>query len=190
MTARSGWTLFAAAGAAALLFLTGSPATAQKKPTLNSVDRRFILKAGEGNVAEVMVSRLALQKSKNGDVREVAQMLVKEHSMANDKLKKIAAMKGMRVPSRPSPKHQAAYRRLSRMSSTAFNKMYLSGQIKDHLNTIALFQSTIRAGRDADVQGFARENLPPIQNHTVHIVKAAEKVGVRPIPREARAYVR
>lgn len=171
---------------AAILLVAGSAATAQ---TLNSVDRRFMVKAAQGNVAEVMVSKLALQKSKNNAVRHVAQMLVTEHSKANQDLKAVAAKKGVKLPNVPDLKHQTEYRRLSRLSGAAFNKRYLSGQIKDHLNTIALFRSTVRAGKDGDVQGYAREYLPAIENHTVHIVRAAEQVGVRPIPREARAYV-
>ena len=176
--------------AAAILLLTGGAATAQtRSATLNSVDRRFLTKAAQGNVAEVMVGKLALQKSRNAAVRHVAQMLVDEHSKANFALKQVAAKKAVRLPNTPDARHRAEYRRLSRLSGTAFNHRFLSGQIKDHLNTIALFRSTIRAGKDGDVQGYAREFLPPVENHTVHIVRAAEQVGVRPIPREARAYV-
>lgn len=171
---------------AAIVLLIGGASTAQP---LNSVDRRFMTKAAQGNVAEVMVSKLAQKKSKNQAVLHVAEMLVTEHSKANADLKKVAAKKSVRLPNVPDPKHQAEYRRLSRLSGAAFDKRYLSGQIKDHLNTIALFRSTIRAGKDGDVQGFAREYLPGIENHTIHIVRAAERVGVRPIPREARAYV-
>lgn len=176
--------------AAAILLLSGSAATAQtRQTTLNAVDRRFLTKAAEGNVAEVTISKLALEKSRNGEVRKVAQMLVTEHSRANFELKPIAGKHNVRLPNTPSARHRAEYRRLSRLSGAAFDREYMRGQIKDHLNTIALFRSTVRAGRDADIQAYAREYLPAIENHTVHIVRTAEQIGVRPIPAEARAYV-
>jgi len=156
---------------------------------MNAVDRRFLMKTAEVNVAEVMVGKLALQKSRSEPVRHVAQMLVKEHSQANDELKQLAAQKGVNLPNRPSRRHQAMYNRLSRISGAQFDKMFMSGQIKDHLNTITLFQSEIRQGTNADTREYALKYLPNIQNHTVHIVRAAEQIGVRPIPREARGYI-
>lgn len=196
---------FAVAGAlTASLVAAGGSAAAQRKSgtsgrsgrmappetnRMNAVDRRFLMKAAEGNVAEVMVGKLALQKSKTGSVRQVAQMLVKEHSQANNELKQLASQKGVNLPNKPSPRHRALYNRLSRMSGAKFEKMFLSGQIKDHLNTITLFQSEIRQGTNGDTREYALKYLPNIQNHTVHIVRAANQIGVRPIPREAQGYI-
>lgn len=187
---------FVAAGA---LLGLGSGAVAQqggmaRKTTpmtnqVTSIDTRFMTKAAQGNIAEVLTSQLALKKSNNAGVREVADMLIKEHSKANDDLKQVAAKNNFRLPSQPNALQKAMYNKLSRLDGAAFDKAYMKDQIKSHLDTITLFQMEMGSGRDAEAVLFAREYLPGIQNHTSMIVDTAQSVGV-PIPVAGRPYLK
>ncbi len=170
---------FAFSGAAAVAQQgAGQTKVAPKKTSpitnrLNEVDRRFITKAAQGNLAEVMTSRLALKRTNNEGVRRVAEMLIKEHGQANAALKQVAARNDATMPSRPNAMQQAMYKKLSRLSGAAFDKAFIAGQVKSHLDTINLFQMENNSGRDGDVILYAREYLPAIQNHTSVIVSTA-----------------
>lgn len=58
-------------------------------------DAAFYKKAAEGGMAEVELGKLAQDKSPTASVKEFGAMMVKDHSAANDKLKAVAAAKGV-----------------------------------------------------------------------------------------------
>src|SRR5215204_6234316 len=70
--------------------------------TVNSntavVQDNFWSKAAQGGMAEVELAKLALQKSTNADVKKFAQMMVTDHTKANDELKALAAKKNVTLP--------------------------------------------------------------------------------------------
>lgn len=185
-----------AASAAGLLALTGTPAAAQSgnatptppvNNTVTNTDKGFIIAAAQGNMAEVMTSQLALKKTKMPAVVTIANMLIAEHSKAQQDLKPVAHSAGVPMPKAPNPKQRAMYRMLSRLNGTAFDKAYMSGQVKSHLETIGLFQKENRTGRDREATNYAATYLPAIQNHTSMIVEAAKVVRV-PLSQAARQY--
>ena len=173
--------------AAAVVALLGGLAPANAQTRQRDFDRHFMVKAAQGNVAEVMTSRLALQKARSRYVRMTAERLIKEHSAANFRLKQIAGGKGVKLPNAPDPMQKAVYNRLARLSGTEFDRAYMAAQIKAHLNAISLHQSEVRAGKDAALVGYASETLPRIQDHTTMIVSVAQNTGVR-IPAAASQY--
>ena len=61
--------------------------------------------------------------------------------------------------------HKAAYDRLSKISGTEFDRVYIQGQVEDHTAVVNAFQNEISNGSDADVVAFARKYLPAIQHH-------------------------
>jgi putative membrane protein len=155
--------------------------------TVASVDKMFIMAAAQGNMAEVMTSQLALKKSRNNNVRMIAEMLIKEHSQAQRDLRPVAQSAGVRMPRQPNPEQRAMYRMLSRLNGAAFDRAFMAGQVKSHLATISLFQTEYRTGRDKEATDYAAEYLPAVQNHTSMIVEVAKSVRV-PLSHAARQY--
>jgi putative membrane protein len=155
--------------------------------TVSSMDKMFIIAAAQGNMAEVMTSQLALKKSRNDNVRMIAEMLIKDHSKAQQDLKPVAQSAGVMMPKQPNAKQRAMYRMLSRLNGAAFDKAYMAGQVKSHLETISLFQNENRMGRDKEATNYAATYLPGIQGHTSMIVETAKTVGV-PLSMTAKQY--
>lgn len=166
-------------GAVLTLGTATATAWAQEHKGLSAMDKQFIRKVAQGNIAEVKVGRLALQKSKNERVRNIASMLVKEHSQAQEALKPIAASHNFAFPKDTDRKHKAMYNRLSRMSGAAFDKAFMKGQVKDHNATLALFRKEMEKGQDSHVRDYAAQFIVNIQNHTQHIHNVASNLGIR-----------
>lgn len=152
-------------------------ATMDKQP-LAPLDRTFLRTASQGNLAEVMTSRLALKKSQNKDVRMIAQMLVKDHSVAQSDLKLVAKQYKYRLPTKPNPMQQRMYRRLSSLSGASFDKEYMRGQVKAHNATVALFNQEMEDGKATQVRSYAAKYLPGIQGHTQLIHNVASNLGI------------
>ena len=160
----------AAAGTAGTMSSTGG--------TLSAADKLFVVRAADGNMAEVMTSQMALKKAGNGEVKQVAQRMIQEHGQAQTDLTQLAQQKGVTLPPTVGPTHQVVSAALAKTSGTKFDQMYMGAQVDDHENTIALFQQEIASGQDPDVKAYATKYLPSIVGHTAMIYGAASGVGV------------
>jgi putative membrane protein len=79
---------------------TNSPSMQQQQqqmgetgPAMNGgpgADKAFVKKAMEGNMAEVQMGQLALQKSSDDQVKQFAQRMVDDHGKMQDQLKPVA----------------------------------------------------------------------------------------------------
>lgn len=160
----------------------------QLRPVLDAnLDKLFMLHAAQGNMAEVMTGQLALKKSSNAGVREVAKTIIMGHSMAQKDLAKLFQAKGMMMPKDAGPMNMAVYKVLSGLRGAAFDKAFMGGQVGAHENTIVLFEHETMAGRDAAVKMHAMNKLPDIIGHTALIYTVAKQVGapgidMRPAP--------
>ncbi len=126
----------------------------------------FVEKAAIGGMTEVELSKLALQKSKNEDVRSFANHMVADHTQANDDLKSIATSKNLQVPADLDAKHKAAVSDLSKKSGAEFDRAYARQMAKDHDKTVALFDAASSASAvDPELQAFARKTLPTLKHH-------------------------
>lgn len=72
------------------------PTTNQLPPALTS--QQFVSDAAMSGMKEVFLSELALETSTNSDIKSFAKRMVKDHSMANKALMKIAEDKGLTFP--------------------------------------------------------------------------------------------
>ncbi len=179
------------AASVALLGMTGAALLTTVVPALATgnlmtpTDKMFVTKAAQGGIAEVMTSKLALSHSSNKNVLMVARRMIKDHSVANADLKQTAMKLDVMAPNHTDPMHMAAYARLSRLHGTSFDKAYMSGQVKDHDMTVALFKTEIDKGQESSIRGFATKYLPTIQDHTIMIHNVAANIGADPSVRKS-----
>jgi putative membrane protein len=126
----------------------------------------FVEKAAQGGMTEVQASKLALQKSKNEDVKSFANHMVTDHSQANNELKTLASKKSLSVPTDLDAHHKAAIAKLSSKTGAEFDRAYAEQMSKDHDKTVALFKSASTAsGVDPDLQAFAQKTVPTLEKH-------------------------
>lgn len=132
---------------------------------ISSIDQQFMMDAARGGMAEVRMGELALQKSTNSQVRDFAQRMIQEHRNANQELMRIAAQKGVSLPT-DLGKYQAAFNQLQQLSGAEFDRAYLNeAGVNAHQESAALYQRQSQLGQDADLRAFASSILPAVQGH-------------------------
>jgi putative membrane protein len=136
-------------------------------------DKRFMRAAAEGNMAEVQLGRLALQKSSNADVRKFAQRMIDDHGKANGELEQVAAKEGVTLPHQPDAKQKATKVTLSKLSGDTFDKAYMQDMLKDHKTDIAHFKTESSSGHNPAVKNFATQTLPTLESH----LREAEQIN-------------
>ena len=125
----------------------------------------FVEDASAKGVAEVEAGKLAQEKGSSADVKSFADMMVKDHTAANEKLKSIAAAKNLEVSDSAELMDKAKAMILELRSSKSFDQAYANNQVKAHEATIALFEKEASEGKDAELKAFATATLPTLQAH-------------------------
>jgi putative membrane protein len=128
-------------------------------------DAEFMVKAASGGMLEVELGRMALQKASNPKVKSFAQMMVDDHSKANDELKALAAKKNITLPATPGDEAQEHINELAKQSGAEFDKEYMELMTKDHQEDIDLFGEAAEDAEDPEIKAFAAKNLPILKNH-------------------------
>lgn len=92
----------------------------------------FIAEMAEDGMAEVQLGKLAAERASNADVKEFAQMMVQDHSKANEELKKIAGQLKVTPPTSLNQKHQALAAKLSKLQGAEFDREYMAEMVLGH----------------------------------------------------------
>jgi putative membrane protein len=143
-----------------------------------SPDASFYKDAAEGGMAEVEQGDLAQDKGQSQAVKDFGSMMVRDHSVANDKLKAIAARKGIDWPTAPSASETATKAKLVLLSGDTFDKSYIRGMVKDHEDDIKAFEKEAQTGQDPDAKAFAVATLPTLREHLKKIRSIATAAGI------------
>jgi putative membrane protein len=128
-------------------------------------DKGFVDKAATGGMAEVKLSKLAMDKAQSTEVKQFARKMVEDHTKANMELKQIAEKKSIAVPTALDEKHQKAYDKLTKLTGADFDKEYMATMAMDHDDTVKLFKEQSQNGQDPELKSFAMKTLPILEKH-------------------------
>jgi len=129
-----------------------------------SDDVAFVRQATENGRKEVKSARDALLQLKEPELKRIAEMLVTDHSGANERLSKIAEAKQW-----PVPAPQAAAPPPSGTASSDFDAKWTAEMIAGHERSIALYRAQAQNGEDKDLRKYASDTLPTIERHLAEL---------------------
>lgn len=136
-----------------------------KMVTVDEATAAFMVKAANGGMAEVDLAGLAQQKAASPGVKDFASVLISDHSSVNGQLKMLALAKNVVLPEAPAEDKLEAKTKLSLKSGKNFDKAFIDLMIKDHQETIDLFEKAINDVKDPEVSAFADKALPKLREH-------------------------
>ena len=132
--------------------------------TVDDKTHNFMNDAAMGGMAEVELGKLAQEKASNPRVKAFGEMMVRDHSEANNDLKSIAGKKSVTLPA-DMGKHQDHYNDLSKKTGKDFDKAYMKMMVDDHQDDIDAFEKIANNGTDPEVKTFASQKLPILRKH-------------------------
>src|SRR3954454_23469910 len=92
-------------------------------------DKKFAMMVAQTDLAEIELGNMALQKSSDPQVKQIAQKLVDDHTKTSTAMKEIAAKKGLTVPTETDAKHKALATKLQGQSGKDFDKDFLNANM-------------------------------------------------------------
>ena len=153
------------------LALTSIPALAEDaKPN----DAQIAHIAYTAGVIDVKAAQLALQKSKNKEVRDFAEDMVRDHTAVNDQA--LALVKKLHVTPQDNPTSQslskdaaAKLKSYAALKGKAFDKAYIDNEVAYHKTVNGALQSTlIPNARNAELKGLLQTGLKLFTEHQHH----------------------
>ena len=137
-------------------------------------DTEFAVEAADGGMLEVQLGQLAVSNASSPQVKQFGQMMIDEHSKANEELKTLAAEKKITLPAQLSEKSMKKYNDLAQKSGPDFDKEYIEFMIKDHKEDIELFKKEADKGNDMGLASWASGKISVLQHH-LQLAESAEE---------------
>jgi putative membrane protein len=116
-----------------------------------AIDKMFIKKAMQGNIAEVQLGQLTLQKSNNDQVKRFAQTMIDDHTKLNEQMRNVALQLSVEIPTEASKKDKSLINKRQSLSGTAYDQAYIKEMVKDHKQDLSEFHMEASNGHIADV---------------------------------------
>jgi putative membrane protein len=170
--------LFAMGGMTAVYADTSSSANSNAK--LNDTDSSFLHQATQNNLAEAQLGQMALSKSSDPKVKQLAQQLVDNQSKTSDQLKSLAQSKQVTLPTDLSSDAQKQNKKLQDKSGSAFDEAWSKAVVSEHQSNVKAFTQEGKNAKDADVKKFAQGALPGMNDR----LKSAQAIVAVPSARD------
>jgi putative membrane protein len=160
--------------------LVGLPGAAIAAAAPSAQDTTYLTANIQTSLAEIAIGNLALTKSDNDEVLELADMTIKDHTAALAKASTLAQTLGIPVPTEPSAEQKAQAAQLQAASGTAFDQLYSQIQVAGHTKSIASTNTEINSGTEQSVKQYATEYLPVATMHLDMSEEALAATGGTP----------
>jgi putative membrane protein len=176
---------------------TTSTTRAERSSGDRGEPREFINTMAIAGMAEVQLGKIAAERGHDPDVKAFGQMMVTDHTKADEQLKQVASQAGVQLPTQLDEKHQELADRLMKLQGDAFDREYMKAMVEGHddVHEQLLRQAgwTGRSTRndssvpsavgtsgstsgDSGVRQWAMKALPVVQQHLQRAREIREKV--------------
>lgn len=153
------------------------PAFAAEKGMVEKADKSFVTKAANSGMMEVALGQLAAKNASSQQVKDFGQMMVTDHTKANDELKSLASSKNIKIPAKMGAKQNQKVEKFSKMTGQEFDKKYMQAMVKEHEKDVKNFQKASKDAKDPDIKAWAAKTLPTLEQHLQKAKELAQKVG-------------
>lgn len=128
-------------------------------------DAEFAVEAANGGLMEVQMGTMALTKATSPEVKQFAQMMVDDHTKANNELKALAREKNIELPTVMGNEYQRKFDNLNGKSGADFDKEYMDLMVKDHKEDVGEFEEQAEKGKDPELRSWAAGKVVTLKHH-------------------------
>lgn len=147
------------------LALVAGCSSGEMKASKGDPNAQFLTEAAHGSTSELELSRVATERATDPRVKQYAQMIVSEHTTANQQLAQLASSKAIDAPMRPDELHTKTATHLRQLSGQKFDQAYMSCMVADHAMLLSKFQDRAAQVEDPEVRAWARSQIPMLKTH-------------------------
>jgi putative membrane protein len=133
---------------------------------------------------DVEAGKLAVDKSKNNDVRAFAQQMIGDHTAVNDQA--LALVKKLNVTPEDNPTSQSltkqaeeTRKKLAGLTGAAFDKAYIDDEVAFHKTVNSALSTTlIPAAQNPELKSLLQNGLKVFEAHLEHAERLAQQLSL------------
>jgi predicted outer membrane protein len=145
-----------------------------------SVDEAFALFVASSSLAQIEGARLVMKDTRSGDVVDFAQRIVRDHSEALERLRRIAEQRGLELPAAATGRHADLVTKLAGVAPAERDDAFIHRFGLDaHKEAIALTERHVKEGRDPELKRYAEQVLETLRDHMSAARKLAYAASAR-----------
>ena len=131
-------------------------ATAVGTAGVHAGDRDFVDESLSAGTAEVELGRIAQQRAADAEVKQFAEMMVRDHTQAADSLTQISQQHAIQTRSAMQEHHRDLMERLSKVQGADFDREYMDAMVDGHENMVDHLQTRASEDRFGENKGTVR----------------------------------
>lgn len=129
------------------------------------------------NLYEIQLSQWVQQKAQDEQIKQFAQMLIKDHQQANQQLKRIAQSAGAQLEEKLDPVHQAKLKKFQQCPQSAVDRKFAFSQAAGHMMGVLELTYQSRNAQNQQVKQYATKMLPKMQQHLDQATQIATQLA-------------
>jgi putative membrane protein len=149
-----------------------------------SADKSFVKDATEGSQAEINYAKLALQKSKDPNVRKFAERMITDHTKLIEDMRPFTKKYDVTASGEPVMDH-AKYEELKMKSGIDFDRAYVEAMVKDHDADLKAFINEENTTADPELKATVAKGEKVVREHLEMIDGIAHMGGIDTPPMPA-----
>jgi putative membrane protein len=133
-------------------------------------DSAFVTNARRSDLYEIQAARIAEERARSPEVRQLAQRMTQDHTTSSNQL--LAALRSNqdsdlmdKLPDDLDQHRQTMIDHLREASDDEFDSVYLMQQKMAHREAVTLFEGFESSGDNPQLVSFARSTLPVLHQH-------------------------
>ncbi len=148
-------------------------ANAAPKPPMT--DQQFVDFAGQTDMVEANLGKLAQDAAASQAVKDYAQMLVTDHTGNYGQLNEAAHQANLTVPTAiGTEQNKTLLDPLEKLKGATFDMHYLHEMILGHTKAVAVFKKEASDAQNPQIKSYAEQSLPAIEKHLADAKKLAK----------------
>lgn len=135
----------------------------------------FVTQATSSNMLEIQSSHLAMERSRQEQVRRYAEKMIDDHGIAAERMK--SAAMGQSIPDNMSKLHIEALEQLRLANDDQFDARYLEMQVQAHEDAVLLYEQYAATGEQESLKQYAQQMLPALREHLQSVQALIKEVA-------------
>jgi putative membrane protein len=140
-------------------------AAREDKASATPVEMDFMMKASQGNMAEIEMARIAMGKTDNTDVKDFANMIQTDHSRNLKDLVDLMKDKGASQPTSLAGSMRQDIDRMNTLTGPEFDREFVNMMVMDHQKAVELFRDQETAVLNTELKDYVDDTLPELEMH-------------------------
>ena len=146
------------------LFVTSAHAAEMSKNDTSLQDT--LSKIHTVNQNEINMAKMALEKGQSNQVKSFAQRMIKDHSMADQKVMNLAKQEKLTLTKYPlTASEQGQMDQLNASSGNEFDRLYMEANRKGHDQALTMLKDSERQVTDPKAKKLISQLIPKVAHH-------------------------